>query len=103
MDDVMNNISENIVKEIQQADVKNIVFETTEVFTPEQRMLIDCVRRLKNPFRMINVKDVMKDLNVCETVAYRIFRRSDFPSVNIGKNKQIMLIAYLVWKMNRRV
>lgn len=99
----LNNITTKVIDEIQNTEMKNIVIETKEILTPEQRMAIDTMRRVKNPFRMIGVKDVMNDLKVCETVAYRIFRRADFPSINIGKTNQIMLLAYLMWKMNRRV
>ena len=98
-----NNLTKEVLKEVQNAEMKNIVIETKEILTPEQRMAIDTIRRVKNPFVMIGVKDVMKDLKVCETIAYRIFRRDDFPSINIGKNNQIMLLAYLIWKMNKRV
>ena len=99
----INNITAKVVDEIQNTEMKNIIIETKEVLTPEQRMAIDTVRRVKNPFRMIGVKDVMNDFKVCETVAYRIFRRADFPAINIGKTNQIMLLAYLMWKMSRRV
>ncbi len=97
-----NNLTKEVFNGIQSTEVKNIVIETKEILTPEQRMAIDTIRRVKNPFVMIGVKDVMKDLKVCETVAYRIFRREDFPSINIGKNNQVMLLAYLIWKMNKR-
>lgn len=93
----------NLINEIQNTGTKNIVIETKEVLTPEERMAIDTLRRVENPFRMIGVKDVMNDLNVCETIAYRIFKRNDFPSINIGKSNQIMLLPYLIWKMNKRV
>lgn len=99
----LNNLTNKVIDEIQNTEMKNVIIETKETLTPEQRMAIDTVRRVKNPFRMIGVKDVMNDLKVCETVAYRIFRRADFPSINIGKTNQIMLLAYLIWKMNRRV
>jgi hypothetical protein len=99
----LNNLTKQVVNEIQNTDTKNIVIETKEVLTPEQRMAIDTIRRVKNPFRMIGVKDVMNDLNVCETIAYRIFKRNDFPSINVGKSNQIMLLAYLIWKMKKRV
>lgn len=99
----LNNLTTKVMGEIQNTEMKNIVIETKETLTPEQRMAIDTIRRVKNPFRMISVKDVMNDLKVCETVAYRIFRRADFPSINIGKSNQIMLLAYLLWKMSRRV
>ncbi len=94
----LNNLTTKVMSEI-----KNIVIETKEMLTPEQRMAMDTIRRVKNPFRMISVKDVMNDLKVCETIAYRIFKRDDFPSINIGKSNQVMLLAYLMWKMSRRV
>lgn len=99
----INNLAKVINKEIQNIETKNIVIETKEILTPEQRMAIDTIRRVKNPFRMLTVKDVMNDLGICETVAYRTFKRDDFPSINIGKNNQIMLLAYLIWKMQKRI
>ena len=99
----INNLTKAINNEIQNTETKNIIIETKEVLTPEERMAIDTIRRVKNHFRMLTVKDVMNDLGVCETVAYRTFKRDDFPSINIGKNNQIMLLAYLIWKMQKRV
>lgn len=99
----MNNITTKIVDEIQNTEMKNIIIETKEILTPEQRMAIDTIRRVKNPFRMLGVKDVMRDLKICETIAYKTFKRDDFPSINIGKSNQVMLLSYLIWKMNKRV
>lgn len=99
----LNTLADKVVKEIQNTEMKNIVIETKEILTPEQRIAIDSIMRVKNPFIMIGVKDVMKDLNVCETIAYKIFRRNDFPSINLGKTNQIMLLSYLIWKMSKRV
>lgn len=99
----LNNLTEKVINEIKNTETKNIVIETKEVLTPEQRMAIDTIRRVKNPFKMLTVKDIMQDLNICETVAYKTFRRNDFPSINIGKNYQIMLLPYLIWKMNKRI
>ncbi len=99
----LNNLSGKISDEIKNIETKNIIIETKEVLTPEQRMAIDTIRRVKNPFIMLTVKDVMRDLNICETVAYKTFRRADFPSINVGKNNQVMLLAYLIWKMSKRV
>ena len=39
---------------------------------------------------------------VGENKANEIFRRDDFPSVNIGKTKTVNLLAYWLWKMERR-
>ena len=99
----LNNITTKVIDEIQNTEMKNIVIETKEILTPEQRMAIDTIRRVKNPFRMLGVKDVMRDLKICETIAYKTFKRDDFPSINIGKSNQVMLLSYLIWKMNKRV
>ncbi len=99
----LNKISEKVINELQNTETRNIVIETKEILTPEQRMAIDTIRRVKNPFKMLTVKDIMNDLGICESIAYKTFRRADFPSINIGKNNQIMLLAYLIWKMQKRV
>ena len=56
-----------------------------------------------DPFGNITVKEVAKDLRCSERTANDIFRRDDFPSVNIGKTKTITKLAYYLWKMERRV
>lgn len=92
---------ENINNKTQQ--MKNeIINKNNKQYTKTELMTIESIKRLKNPFRMIGVKDVMKDLNICETIAYKTFRRPDFPSINVGKTNQVMLLAYLIWKMEKR-
>lgn len=92
---------ENINNKAQQ--MKNeIINKSNKQYTKAELMTIESIKRLKNPFRMIGVKDVMKDLNICETIAYKTFRRPDFPSINVGKTNQVMLLAYLIWKMKKR-
>ena len=54
----LNKISEKVINEIQNTETKNIVIETKEILTPEQRMAIDTIRRVKNPFKMLTVKDI---------------------------------------------
>ncbi|MCI8309934.1 MAG: hypothetical protein HFJ45_07180 [Clostridia bacterium] len=100
MENILNKLTEDTINEIKGTEVKKIVIE--DEVTPEQRAIMECVKRLKNPFKMLCVQDVMKDLNICETVAYKTFKRPDFPSINVGKNNQVMLIAYLMWKMQKR-
>lgn len=99
----INNLTNQVINEIQNTETKNIIIEIKEVLTPEQRMAVDTIRRVKNPFKMLTVKDIMQDLNICETVAYKTFKRADFPSINVGKTNQVMLLAYLIWKMSKRV
>lgn len=79
-----------------------IINEKQKQYTKAELMTIVSMKRLKNPFRMIGVKEVMRDLNICETIAYKTFKRPDFPSINVGKKNQVMLLAYLIWKMEKR-
>lgn len=101
MENIIKELTEDTINEIKNTEVKKIVIENE--ITPEQRAIMESIKRLKNPFRMLTVQDIMKDLNICETIAYRTFKRSDFPSINIGKTNQVMLVAYLIWKMQKRV
>ena len=55
------------------------------------------------PFKMLTVKDVAKDLYMGENKTNEIFNRADFPSVNIGKTRKIQKIAYILWKMEKRI
>lgn len=96
----MDNITEQKIEEI--VDTKELGNDK-EGLSFEEKMAIECVKKIKNPFRMITVDMVMKDLNICRTIAYRLFQRDDFPSINIGKTHQVTLIAYLLWKIKKRV
>lgn len=51
----------------------------------------------------LTVQDVAKDLKMGENSANQVFKRDDFPSVNLGKPKTVTLLAYLIWKMDRKV
>lgn len=97
----IDNIAMKVANEIDTED-KKINIHLPAPLTTEQLMAIQSIKRLKNPFKMLSVKDVMQDLNICETIAYRTFKRADFPSINIGKSNQVMLVAYLIWKMRKR-
>lgn len=99
----MEEIIEKLNKEIIDTEDKDIIINYNKQLTPMDYMAIESIRKIKNPFRMIGVETVMKDLNICKTIAYKLFQREDFPAINIGKSNQIMILAYMIWKMNRRV
>lgn len=61
------------------------------------------VDKLKAPWENLTVKDVAEDLKMGENKANEIFKRKDFPSVNIGKTKTISSVAYALWKLNKRI
>ena len=81
---------------------KEIIINLNNKLTDKDIIIVSAISKLKNPFRMIGVETVMKDLNICRGVAYKIFQREDFPSMNVGKTKQVMLISYLLWKIDKK-
>jgi len=100
----INNITTQMIENAKVIDTeeKKININVCNPLTPEDFMAIESIRKLKNPFRMIGVEVVMQDLHICKSIAYRLFQRDDFPSINIGKSNQIMLLAYMIWKMKKR-
>lgn len=80
-----------------------LIIEPKRDLTVEERMYLEAIKKVKNPFKMIGIETIMKDLKVCRNTGNKIFNRDDFPSINVGKSNQIMLVAYLVWKMQRRI
>lgn len=69
----------------------------------KELMVLEAVKKLDNPFINLTVQDVAKDLKMGENSANQVFKRADFPSVNLGKPKTVTLLAYLIWKMDRKV
>ena len=55
-----------------------------------------------NPFSNLTVKDVAKDLGMNQNSANLLFKREDFPSINLTKPKQICALSYYLWKLERR-
>ena len=45
---------------------------------------------------------VAKDLKMGLNLDNDLFKRKNFPSVNIGKQKTVTLLAYILWKMERQ-
>lgn len=68
----------------------------------KKELISKSLEKLDNPFQNLTAKDIAKDLKMNENTANKIFKRKDFPSVNLGKTKTITLLAYLLWKMERK-
>ena len=90
----MNSINEN-VKVIDTKDNKS--------HTLQELMIIEAIKKVQNPFVNLTVQDIAKDLKIGENMAYTIFKRDDFPSINIGRCWKISLISYLLWKTQKRI
>ncbi len=102
MINTMNNVTQDVLNSIENIEQKNIVIENNEKITSTDRVIIEAIKKVKNPFAMVNVDYVMKDLNVCRGIAYKIFQEKDFPSIKYGKEHKIMFLSYVIWKMNKR-
>lgn len=70
--------------------------------TVEERLIIEAMKKVIDPFKSLTVEDIMKDLKIGIVKAYEIFNREDFPSINVGKTKTVTMLAYLIWKMKRQ-
>lgn len=101
-ENIKNKLTDELIEEIANTEQKKIVIEVKEIVTPEQRMAIECIKKLKNPFVMLDVEYVMKDLKICKSIAYKIFQSEDFPSINVGKTYKVMLLPYLMWKCKKQ-
>ena len=97
----------NNEEEIQTTAMVNTKLIDTKENNPnlnvKELMVIEAIKKIKDPFMNLTVQDVAKDLKMGENSANQVFRREDFPSVNIGKPKTVTLLAYLIWKMDRKV
>ena len=65
-------------------------------------IVIEAVKQIKDPFENLTVEYVAKDLKMGLNLANDLFKRKNFPSVNIGKQKTVTLLAYILWKMEKQ-
>lgn len=78
------------------------VIDTEEKENLNEKIVINYLNKLKNPFVMLSVSDVSKDLHIGINQAYDLFKQEDFPTTTIGKRKAVTLASYLLWKMNKK-
>lgn len=84
-------------------NTKLIDTKDAKLHTLEELMIIEAIKKISDPFINLTVQDVAKDLKIGENMAYTIFKRKDFPSINIGRSWKISLISYLIWKTQKRI
>ena len=83
---------ETVIQEIEKVN-KNLTFE--------EMLIVEIIKKVNNPFANLTVKNIAKELIIGINTAYEIFKRDDFPSIDIGKTKTITLLAYLIWKLQK--
>lgn len=78
------------------------LIDTKENKNLNEQVVINYLNRITNPFTILSVQDVSKDLHIGINQAYDLFKQNDFPTICIGKRKTVTLAAYLLWKMNSK-
>lgn len=68
----------------------------------KKELMKKAIEKLDEPWKNLTVKDVAKKLKMGENKTNELFKRKDFPSINIGKTKTISAIAYALWKLEKR-
>jgi len=85
----MNNINENVI-------------DTKEKTTLNEQVVMNYLNKVQNPFLILSVQDISKDLHIGINQAYELFKQNDFPTITIGKRKAVTLASYLLWKMSKK-
>ena len=78
------------------------LIDTKENKNSNEQVVINYLNRITNPFAILSVQDVSKDLHIGTNQAYDLFKQNDFPTICIGKRKTVTLAAYLLWKMSTK-
>ena len=89
------------MNEVNEKINTNII-DTEEKENLKEKIVISYLNKLKNPFVMLSVSDVSKDLHIGINQTYDLFKQKDFPTTSIGKRKTVTLASYLLWKMNKK-
>ena len=80
----------------------NVQEKTINTKDIKEQIITNYLNKTNNPFKMLSVQEVSKDLNIGVNQAYDLFKQDDFPTTNIGKRKVITLASYLLWKMSKK-
>lgn len=56
-----------------------------------------------DPFGNLTALDVAKDLRIGKNKVYQLFQEEDFPSIEIGKTKVVMVLSYYLWKTEKHL
>ena len=56
-----------------------------------------------DPFGNLTALDVAKDLKIWKNKVYQLFQEEDFPSIEIGKTKVVMVLSYYLWKTEKHL
>ena len=82
----------NDINDIKTIDIKGL----------NEQIVINYLNKTQNPFAILSVQQISKDLHIGINQAYDLFKQEDFPAITIGKRKVVTLASYLLWKMSKK-
>ena len=95
------DVKEWLAKNNQMTETKEIEYKPLDISKRDMdnRLFVLLLEKYKiNPFSNLSVKDVAKDLGMNQNSANLLFKREDFPSINITKPKQICALSYYLMR-----
>ena len=82
---------------------ENEITQKQSKLSPEKKYTYSYLNRYKNPYVLLSVEQVSKDLHIGIKQARKLFEQEEFPSIKIGNRKMISLISYTFWKLNKKL
>lgn len=83
-------------------NIYNSIIDAKEDMQLNKQIVMNYLSKIQNPFAVLSVQQVSKDLHIGINQAYELFKQKDFPAITIGKRKVITLANYLLWKMSKK-
>mgnify|MGYP004469114853 CR=1 FL=1 len=83
-------------------NINNSIIDAKEEMQLNEQIVMNYLSKIQNPFAVLSVQQVSKDLHIGINQAYELFKQKDFPAITIGKRKVITLANYLLWKMSKK-
>ena len=104
MIDLQDNViySDELINNPQTKEIEYKPLDVTKRDMDNRLFVLLLEKYRINPFSNLSVKDVAKDLGMNQNSANQLFKRKDFPSLNFTKPKQICVLSYYLWKLERR-
>ena len=79
--------------------INNMNQTEEDTITVEQQLVIEGMKKVKDPFKMLGIEDVAKDLEIGLSKAYALFNNEEFPAIKVGGQKRVARLAYVLWKL----
>ena len=83
-------------------NINNTIVDIKDTKTLNEQIVMNYLSKIQNPFAVLSVQQVAKDLHIGINQAYDLFKQTDFPTINIGKRKLVTLASYLLWKVDKK-